>query len=155
MANYSHRNPAEVERRVIRRTEAMRLKEAGATYEEIAQTCGYGSRGAAYKDLQARLSEVENEEAEVASRLRVLQSARLDRLLQSVWDDATDKNARNHYRGVEVALKIMERQARLQGTDAPIKTEVTVIENIDERIEQLLKLYQSEPEVIQGEIVGD
>lgn len=58
---------------------------------------------------------------ENANELRALQDERLNRLLAGLWNSA----ATGDVAAVDRVLKIMERQARLHGLDAPTKTEVT------------------------------
>lgn len=158
MANYSHRDPGEVEKRAVRRRNALNMKKDGATYEQIAEALGYANKGHAYKDIQKSLAEVNKETTLAAEEYRALQNERLEIMFAAIWPRAVgmDPNTRGvDLRAAEMILKLMERQARLNGVDAPTKTEVTVSQGVDARIEELfsmLGVQSTNPEVIQGEL---
>ena len=160
MGDYSHRNPAEEEKRIVRRTQAMEMKAEGATYEQIAEALGYSGKGHAYKDMQKRLQEVRAEEALATEEYRTLHSTRLERLLQAWWPQATGQDVNRpglNPKAAEIVLRVLERQSKLHGLDAPIKTEVTMAQNVDERIEELLRLLAEQPEqiTIEGEVIHE
>jgi hypothetical protein len=98
-----------------RRNKAINLKMAGATWQMIADQCGYASEAAALMDIK-RFRQQQNLQA-VASyeELRDQEGERLDRLQMGHWAAAVggDKDA------AAVVLKIMERRAKLMGLDAP------------------------------------
>jgi hypothetical protein len=56
---------------------------------------------------------------EPADELRKMELERLDRLLLAVWGQA----AKGNQGGIDRALKIMERRAKLLGLDAPTKVQ--------------------------------
>jgi hypothetical protein len=70
---------------------------------------------------------------EEVQQLRVLESQRLDALLEAVWPQA----AQGHLPAVDRAVRILERRARLLGLDAPQQSEVLTIDRIDAEIERL------------------
>lgn len=158
MSGYSKRDPVEVERHVLRRTQAAEMKAEGATWEQIADALGYANKSHAWKDVNNRLAEVKEEETLAVEHLRILHETRLERLIQAWWPQATGQDVNRpglNSRAAEIVLKALERQARLRGVDAPIKSEVSVTQNLDERIEEMLRtLRQVESgQVIAGELL--
>lgn len=92
-----------------RMNQALNLRKAGATLDQISTACGYGSRSSAHKAIKRAMAELPRENAE---DLRELEAARLDELLMSYWQRAKkDTNA------AHLVLRIMERRARLFGLD--------------------------------------
>jgi hypothetical protein len=82
-------HPARSRQRVEQRrrqVQALDLRLAGANFEQIASALGYKTRSAAYKLVEAALAETIREPAEA---YRQQELARLDRLLLSVWTQAT------------------------------------------------------------------
>ncbi len=98
--------------------QAMRLRAAGVTYEEIARTLGYSARSNAHIAVQRALRDAIQEPAD---ELRTLEAGRLDKLQQALWAQAMQGNQG----AVDRVLRIMERRARLLGLDAPVRNEVT------------------------------
>ena len=143
-----------------RRTQALKLKVAGHTFEHIAETLGYASRGAAYTDIIRALAQRKKDVDDALPQYIALELERLDTLEQEVWavlnrphqvvsqgrivrdadgeplaDDGPILDA------VDRLLKIQARRARLLGHDAPVKVqqEVTVIDGgVDAEIARLL-----------------
>jgi len=121
-----------------RRREVLQLKEAGATYEAIADALlqRHGAealpngwdRRYAYKDLQRELEKLQAENREAAENVRRVELRRLDRMLRGLWKDATEGDTQ----AIRAALKIMKRRADLLGLDAP------------ERFEQAVSFAESE-----------
>lgn len=91
-----------------RRPKALELRLAGATYEMIAQQCGYASRSGAYKAVQVALEEAGSpatEGEELATEL-----ARLDAMLIGLWGNAR----RGDVQAIDRVLKISERREQLK-----------------------------------------
>lgn len=104
-----------------RRLQALALRRAGKKYREIAQEMGISltrSRQLVAEGFRRLLVK----EGEVAAELLQKQMDRLDTLLQSVWHDATEGDPRS----AEVALKIIDRQSKLLGQDAPKRVDATI-----------------------------
>lgn len=99
-----------------RRKQALQLRLAGASYDEIASRLGYSDRGSAWRSVMAALKATLQEPAD---ELRKLELERLDRLLLGVWGQA----AKGNQGAVDRALRIMERRAKLLGLDAPTKVQ--------------------------------
>ena len=109
------------ERRVDRRIKtadrtarALELRRSGATYEEIAQACGYRSRSEAFQSIQRALSRVIEEPAQA---LREIEGQRLDAMQQAIWDKAMTGDLP----AIDRMLRLMERRAKLFGLDTPTK----------------------------------
>jgi hypothetical protein len=69
-----------------KQVQAMQLREAGVSFEKIAEAVGYANRGGAYKAVMAGL---EAARLEPAKALRRLEMRRLDRLWMTLWPLAT------------------------------------------------------------------
>lgn len=89
-----------------RRKQALELHLAGATYDRIAEACGYASRSGAHKAVQEALKErAELVDAQVAET----EIARLDAMLTGLWPKAR----RGDVQAVDRVLKIEERREHL------------------------------------------
>lgn len=73
------------------------------------------------QDIHRVMRQRRTKVSESADALRDLQDERLNRLMAGLWNSA----AQGDVAAVDRVLKIMERQARLHGLDAPTRTEVT------------------------------
>jgi hypothetical protein len=65
----------------------------------------------------------------------------LETLLTSVWGKAQQPSDPDHLKAIETARKLLERQARLLGLDAPLR--VAVSDEVDAQIETLLAEMQA------------
>ena len=118
-----------------RQIQALNMRTAGASYDDIAKALGYSQRSSAYKAVQSALDHAVEEPAREAI---ILETSRLDRLLRALWpfaigirvstDAAGNQITRNvdpDYFAIDRVLSIMQRRARLLGLDAPTKKQVT------------------------------
>jgi len=96
-----------------RRIEALDLRLAGASYRQIAAQLGVSVR-TSFQDVQRALKATLQPAADEVRREEVL---RLDRLLLAHWPAST----RGDIAATNVALRIMERRARLLGLDVPVE----------------------------------
>jgi len=101
-----------------RQLEALELRKAGAAYAVIAERLGYRSASGAHAAVSAALKRTQQEPAD---EVRTLEIERLDRMLLAIWPQVVNGNQG----AIDRALRIMERRAKLQGLDAPAKTEHT------------------------------
>lgn len=122
--------PQELAAQREREHKAVQLALAGASYESIAQECGYANKGGAWKAVHRLLARVDEEDAE---RLREVEGARLDRLQAAHWPAAL----RGDVKAAAICLRILERRARLFGLDAPLVADVTIRDEVDEQIRAL------------------
>ncbi|MGS2592137.1 hypothetical protein [Streptomyces hebeiensis] len=106
-----------------RRAELIRLRRAGVRFEDPRILgLGYTSRGAASKDFIRAIEERRDEQAAEASVYRQEANERLEALLEAHWEDAT---AGGDTKAAELVLKLMDRQAKLNGLDMPARTELS------------------------------
>lgn len=120
-----------------RRTQLFRLRLQGVKYDDARiLALGYSSPGAASKDLIRGLQSRRDDEAAEASVYQQQENERLDSLLEAVWNKATTPSPVFDREGMEVAreidlkavdnvLKLMDRRARLNGLDMPVKAELS------------------------------
>jgi hypothetical protein len=98
--------------------QAIDLRKAGATYEQIAAQLGYSSRQSACRAV-ARLLKAHTVEA--VDDLRTLEDGRLDDMLRAIYGAAVGGDLAT----IDRILRIAERRAKLWGLDAPAKQEIT------------------------------
>lgn len=94
-----------------KRAQAVELRKAGATFDEIATALGYSNKGTAYRAVEQALKEAVREPA---LQLIELEVQRLDLMLRALWPAV----ARGQLGAVDRALRVAERRARLLGLDA-------------------------------------
>lgn len=130
---------------------ALDLRRRGFTFREISGELRVPLRRA-HRLVKDALTEQAAKAAANAELLIQLQDARLEKMYKGLAGSAEGGNARS----VEVALKLLERQAKLHGLDAPTKQEVKVAyaELSDqellaeaERLKLRVELTQSPPQV--------
>jgi hypothetical protein len=100
-----------------RQLQALELRKAGVSYQKIADALGYAHASGAHKAVESALKRTLQDPADEVRRLEV---ERLDAALFALWPSVT----KGQYKAVEVALRLMERRAKLLGLDAPTKTDV-------------------------------
>lgn len=109
-----------------RRSDAIRLRIDGLSYEAIAGQLGYTDRSAAFKAVEAGRRELL---AEPAAELVTLETDRLDVMLVNAWQVLNDAKAAGdgdlRLRALDRLVRISERRSRLLGLDAPARTDVT------------------------------
>ena len=94
-----------------RAAQALALRIAGATYEQIAQICGYaGGKASAYKAVQ---NELQRERAPLIDEARQVELLRLDRYLRIC--DA--KAVKGDLWAIDRCLKIGEARRKLLGLE--------------------------------------
>lgn len=107
--------------------QAINLRRAGATYEDIARQVGYSDPSGAYRAVQRVLRRTIQEPAD---DLRTLEGQRLERLMMAVWPLALGREIRTadgkvtredpNLKAVEAARKIIADRRTLFGLDSPI-----------------------------------
>ena len=103
-----------------REREALELRKAGKTFDQIAGALGYSERGGAAKAVSRALAATVQEPAD---ELRRLELARLDALFEVMWSLAMHGNLG----AVDRCLAIQTRRAKLLGLDAPPRHAIDVI----------------------------
>lgn len=102
----------------VQRARAIAMREGGATFRQIGDAMGI-SRQAAAKHVAKALDELRARTTESAERVRQLELLRLDALLRANWAK------RGEVEHAKVLLSISARRAKLEGLDAPQRTELT------------------------------
>lgn len=108
------------ERHITAATKAQRaieLRIGGATLDEIAKSLGYAHRSVAGQAIQRGLKA---KVSEAADEYRNLHIVRLEQLYMKFHAQAIQGNRQ----ALEGCLKILLREAKLLGLDAPTRTEV-------------------------------
>lgn len=103
---------------ITKERQALGMRRAGLTYDEIARNLGYSHASAARKAVQRGLKRTLQDDADAT---RQLEADRLDRLQAGVWTAA----AGGDVQALDRVLKIMDRRAKLLGLDVPAKHELT------------------------------
>jgi hypothetical protein len=125
----------------MRRAQALQMRLAGATLQEIADQLKIKSKRTIWQYVWDALDDAAEQEAGAAEKVRLIELRRLDRLLMSVWPLALGGRRKVHreVRGADGSvslveneevvppdlqahdrvIRIMQRRARLLGIDAP------------------------------------
>jgi hypothetical protein len=124
--------------------QALDLRKAGVTFEQIANKLGYSDRSGAAKAVRRALTDTIQEPAD---ELRRLECERLDTLLRALWPAAIS----GKWLAIDRCLSIMDRRARLLGLDAPVRMKHDVITH-DAFAQAVAEL---EAEIVELEATGD
>jgi hypothetical protein len=100
-----------------RKADAINLRMAGASYQEIADQLGYADHTGARK---AVLTAMSMKVIEPVKLMRRLELYRLDELQSAVYPRAMEGDLK----ALGAVLKIMERRAALMGLDSPKKVNI-------------------------------
>ncbi|GGM77075.1 hypothetical protein GCM10012275_54630 [Longimycelium tulufanense] len=93
-----------------KRRQALELRKAGATYDQIAERLGFSSKSRARESVIAALAELT---LEPAREVLTLELERLDAMLLGLWRQARAGDLGT----VDRVLKIMDRRAKYLGLD--------------------------------------
>jgi hypothetical protein len=121
--------------------QAIKLRMAGATTQQIATQLGYASESGAYKAIMRELEQTAQDMGESTEAVRQLELKRLDQMQFPIWNQvlAGDQGA------ITTALRIQERRASLMGLDAPKQIEARVridVMSWNQAIRDFLDLYR-------------
>ncbi len=100
----------------VKKGQALELRLAGARYRSIADTIGV-SPSTAHRYVTEAMAEIRELNDGLAEDLRRIDVARCEAVIASMWID------RKKPRTADTILRALERKARLQGIDAPLKWE--------------------------------
>lgn len=103
-----------------RMRQALDLRMTGCSYAEIAETMGV-SVPTAFQYVAEGLERLTGEEVRNTDVARQLHLLRLDALLNVQWSKALAGSSE----AAQLALRILERQSKLLGLDAPQKVDIT------------------------------
>jgi len=146
----SNRNPSpEV---ADKERQALELRRAGATYDEIAQAIGYATAQGAYLAYNRALKRALLEAG--ADEVREMELDRLDRLQRAYWPKALGGDGK----AADRVLKIMEHRAKYLGLYQPTKVQMEsvvydagTIEGEVQRLRLLLEADSGQPVVLDGQ----
>lgn len=145
MSNQSERDANRLEA-AERREKALRLRLAGATYEEIGRAFNV-NKSTAKRWIDTSIANVEKE---TATELVTLENMRLDVAQRAIMPNV----AKGHLGAVDRLIRIMERRARLNGIDAPqrvdLNTEPVDLDQVTNDILDALKNTPEEPHEHEG-----
>jgi DNA-binding CsgD family transcriptional regulator len=96
----------------------MEMRKAGATYKQIATALNM-SAGGVHNAVTTELRKFNADIADKLPEFRQLELERLDAMQLYLWPKVKTGNCQ----AVNTVLRIMERRAKVLGTDAPIKVD--------------------------------
>jgi hypothetical protein len=97
---------------------ALAMRIAGASFDEIARVLDYRSPSSARIAVEKQLADSIPPDQDYRG-LRALANARLDALLKAVFPRAIDRTDADQLAYSRMALAVVDRQAKLNGLDAP------------------------------------
>jgi hypothetical protein len=120
-------------KRQVRRSKAVRMRIAGHSPEDIAAELGYVSPAAASADIYEALAKQLTTPDHNVEILREIECKRLDMMLLALHPGIERGNPRS----VEIAIRILERRAKMMGLDSATKVELLTVDDIDAQIAKL------------------
>ena len=102
------------EEMVLKVEQAVGLRLAGFSYEQIGKAMGHETSWA-WRLVKKAIDKAEEKAVEDAALLRAIEMQRLDRMRVAIWD----KVKNGDLGAIDRALKISDRVAKLKGLDAP------------------------------------
>ncbi|MEQ8716695.1 MAG: hypothetical protein RIE08_03725 [Acidimicrobiales bacterium] len=108
--------------RADRDRQAVEMRRAGLTYDEIADQLGYANKGGAHKAVTRGLSRWMSTGA--SEELRALELERTETMLRRLWP-RIDRESLD-LAAVNSAMRVMDYRARITGLYAPAKHQVGV-----------------------------
>lgn len=110
-----------------RQERAVRMATSGATFEQIAKALGYSDKGDAWRDVNQALENSRKNLALTVEEYRQKQLIEINMLRVQAHAMRQAENATEKVRfgAMDRLIKLMEREARLVGFDAPVRSEVT------------------------------
>lgn len=119
-----------------RLAQVVNLKIAGYSFEDIGQ-----SIGATAKEVEAMLAQDVARYVRSQPALRVYVrdwvSSKYTKMLDAVWDEATDKDHPKKLEHQDRAMRILDSMRKMHGADLPVQSEVK-IETAPEAVEKLV-----------------
>ena len=106
----------------VRGQQAIKLRMAGATLDDIAKQLDFKSAAGAYKSVMRELQATSQDMGEGAEAVRQLELKRLDQMQFPLWPQVLAGDVA----ATTTALRIQERRASLLGLDAPKQIEARV-----------------------------
>ena len=100
--------------------QVVQYRQGGATFDAIAKKLGYADESGARSAFKRAMERMRDDA--LNAEMRELHRQRLEVALTAIWPDVV----KGDLEAIKVMLKILERDAKLYGIDAPVKTEMEV-----------------------------
>ena len=154
-----------------RDAESARLRSRGLSLRQVAEQLGYAGPSGAYKAVQRALAAVPVEAAEEMRRMQLEQLNSLGRRAFEVLEREHSliapsgrivvhngqplTDCRPVLKAIGSLLKVMEREAKLMGLDAPTRHPHYTLSWLDQEIERLLNQLGEPPDGVQWRAIAD
>ena len=125
----------------LRGQQAIKLRMAGATLNDIAKQLGFKSDAGAYKSVMRELEATAQAQGAGTEAVRQLELKRLDQMQFPLWPAVLSGDTT----ATTTALRIQERRASLLGLDAPKQIEARVRVDVlswNQAIRDFLDIYR-------------
>ena len=125
----------------LRGQQAIKLRQAGATLEDIAKQLGFKGAAGAYKSVMRELGATAQDHGEGTEAVRQLELNRLDQMQFPLWPQVLSGDVQ----ATTTALRIQERRAALLGLDAPKQIEARVridVMSWNQALRDFLEVYR-------------
>ena len=125
----------------LRGQQAIKLRQAGATLEDIARQLGFKGAAGAYKSVMRELGATAQDHGEGTEAVRQLELQRLDQMQFPLWPQVLSGDVQ----ATTTALRIQERRAALLGLDAPKQIEARVridVMSWNQALRDFLEVYR-------------
>ena len=125
----------------MRGQQAIKLRMAGATLDDIAKQLEFKSPAGAYKSVMRELKATAQDMGEGTEAVRQLELKRLDQMQFPLWPQVLAGDVA----ATTTALRIQERRAALLGLDAPKQIEARIRVDVlswNQAIRDFLDLYR-------------
>ena len=100
--------------------QVVQYRQGGATFDAIAKKLGYADESGARVAFKRAMERMRDDA--LNAEMRELHRQRLEVALTAIWPNVV----KGDLEAIKVMLKILERDAKLYGIDAPVKTEMEV-----------------------------
>jgi hypothetical protein len=119
-----------------RQIQVMELRRAGMRFTDIATKLDYADESGARKAYQAAMARFIGEPSD---EMRRLHHERIEDLWRRAYNIAmNDDNKDRAMRALDRCTSLLERDSKLLGLDAPVKTDITITDTIDQQIQSLV-----------------
>lgn len=130
----------------VRRMNAVRLRVAGLTYEQIAEQLNL-STDSAHDMVQRTLSRAENQHVET---MRAIENERLDTAQSVIWN----RVLQGDIKAIDAFLRISNQRVKINGLAAPTKLDISIgvrteMEEALSRLESMVLTDIMDAEVIE------
>jgi len=100
--------------------QVVQYRQGGATFDQIAKKLDYADESGARAAFKRAMERMRDDA--LNAEMRELHRQRLEVALTAIWPNVV----KGDFEAIKIMLKILERDAKLYGIDAPVKTEVEV-----------------------------